>query len=105
VADLLARAGVGTLRLVDRDVVESGNLQGQCLFEEEDATQLLPKAEAAARQILSGRKDAISRQLVHFELWHGDVTMLSAAKVPDCPVCGQGRFELLERGDLFGKGQ
>jgi adenylyltransferase/sulfurtransferase len=50
-ANLLARAGVGTLRLVDRDIVDWTNLQRQTLFEEEDAAQSLPKAEAAARYL------------------------------------------------------
>ena len=48
-ANLLARAGVGTLRLVDRDFVDWTNLQRQSLFEEEDAARRLPKAEAAMR--------------------------------------------------------
>lgn len=50
-ASLLARAGVGTLRIVDRDYVESSNLQRQSLFEEQDAAESLPKAIAAARGI------------------------------------------------------
>jgi len=50
-ADLLARAGVGTLRLVDRDFVDWTNLQRQCLFEEQDAAERLPKAEAAVRYL------------------------------------------------------
>lgn len=48
---LLARAGVGTLRIIDRDYVEPSNLQRQLLFDEEDARQSTPKAEAAARKI------------------------------------------------------
>jgi len=51
IANLLARAGVGTLRLVDRDVVERSNLQRQCLYDEDDAAQSLPKAEAAVRHL------------------------------------------------------
>src|SRR5271165_359083 len=51
-ANLLARAGVGTLRLVDRDIVDLTNLQRQSLYTEEDATQSLPKAEAAARVLM-----------------------------------------------------
>ncbi len=50
-ASLLARAGVGTLTLIDRDFVESSNLQRQILFDEADARDSLPKAEAARRKI------------------------------------------------------
>jgi adenylyltransferase/sulfurtransferase len=50
-ASLLARAGVGTLRIIDRDYVEASNLQRQSLFEESDAADSLPKAVAAARRI------------------------------------------------------
>src|SRR6267154_266967 len=51
VASLLARSGVGTLRILDRDYVEPSNLQRQSLFDEADARDSLPKAVAAARQI------------------------------------------------------
>lgn len=50
-ASLLARAGVGTLTLIDRDFVEPSNLQRQVLFDEADALDSLPKAEAARRKI------------------------------------------------------
>lgn len=50
-ASLLARAGVGHLRVVDRDLVESSNLQRQVLFEQEDVDRLLPKAAAAAARL------------------------------------------------------
>jgi molybdopterin/thiamine biosynthesis adenylyltransferase len=50
-ASLLARAGVGTLTLIDRDFVEPSNLQRQVLFDESDALDSLPKAEAARRKI------------------------------------------------------
>jgi adenylyltransferase/sulfurtransferase len=50
-ASLLARAGVGTLTLIDRDFVEPSNLQRQVLFDEADALESLPKAEAARRHI------------------------------------------------------
>jgi molybdopterin/thiamine biosynthesis adenylyltransferase len=50
-ASLLARAGVGTIRIIDRDYVEASNLQRQSLFDENDAAESLPKAIAAARKI------------------------------------------------------
>jgi adenylyltransferase/sulfurtransferase len=50
-ASLLARAGVGNLTLIDRDFVETSNLQRQVLFDEADARDALPKAEAARRKI------------------------------------------------------
>lgn len=53
VASLLARAGVGRLHIIDRDYVESSNLQRQTLFDEADAAESLPKAVAAARKIRS----------------------------------------------------
>jgi molybdopterin-synthase adenylyltransferase len=50
-AGLLARAGVGRLTIIDRDFVEESNLQRQVLFDEADARESLPKAEAAKRKI------------------------------------------------------
>jgi molybdopterin-synthase adenylyltransferase len=50
-ASLLARSGIGTLRILDRDYVEASNLQRQSLFDENDARESVPKAIAAARQI------------------------------------------------------
>lgn len=50
-ANHLARAGVGHLRLVDRDFVELNNLQRQLLYDEEDVAQVLPKAVAASRKL------------------------------------------------------
>ena len=50
-ASLLARAGVGMLRIIDRDYVEASNLQRQTLFDEADAAESMPKAIAASRKI------------------------------------------------------
>jgi adenylyltransferase/sulfurtransferase len=51
VANLLVRAGVGRIRILDRDFVEPSNLQRQILFDEGDARESLPKAVAAERQL------------------------------------------------------
>ncbi|MFQ5749158.1 MAG: ThiF family adenylyltransferase, partial [Planctomycetota bacterium] len=50
-SDLLVRAGVGGLTLIDRDVVDWSNLGRQILFDEEDARRSRPKAEAAALRL------------------------------------------------------
>ena len=50
-AESLARAGVGKLRIADRDFVEASNLQRQTMFTESDATERIPKAVAAQNHI------------------------------------------------------
>ena len=50
-ANLLVRAGVGRVRVLDRDFVEPSNLQRQILFDETDARAALPKAVAAERKL------------------------------------------------------
>src|SRR5438477_12722620 len=67
-ASLLARAGVGTLRIIDRDYVEPSNLQRQMLFDEADAAESLPKAIAACRKIA-----ALNSQIVA-EPWVRDLS-------------------------------
>jgi molybdopterin-synthase adenylyltransferase len=51
IANLLIRAGLGALRIIDRDFVEPSNLQRQTLFEESDAQENLPKAVAAEKRL------------------------------------------------------
>ena len=58
-ASLLARAGVGKLRIIDRDYVEASNLQRQSLFDEVDASESLPKAIAAARKIAAFNSEIV----------------------------------------------
>jgi molybdopterin/thiamine biosynthesis adenylyltransferase len=53
IASLMGRAGVGFIRIIDRDFVESSNLQRQNLFDEADAAESAPKAIAASRKILA----------------------------------------------------
>jgi len=50
-AELLVRAGVGFIRIVDRDFVELSNLQRQSLYDEDDVRKSLPKATAAAAKL------------------------------------------------------
>jgi adenylyltransferase/sulfurtransferase len=56
-AGLLVRAGLGYLRIVDRDFVEPSNLQRQTLFDEADARDALPKAVAAERKLRAINSD------------------------------------------------
>lgn len=61
---LLARAGVGAIRIIDRDFVEPSNLQRQSLFDEQDAAESLPKAIAAARKIGSFNSEILVEPVV-----------------------------------------
>jgi molybdopterin-synthase adenylyltransferase len=51
IASTLVRAGVGRVRIIDRDFIEYHNLQRQILFDEEDIRNNLPKAVAAERHL------------------------------------------------------
>jgi adenylyltransferase/sulfurtransferase len=72
---LLARAGVGTIRVIDRDYVEQSNLQRQTLFEEEDAKESLPKAIAAARRVAAFNSEIVVEPQV------ADLTPANAEKL------------------------
>ena len=74
-AGALARAGIGRLRIVDRDYVELSNLQRQWLFDEADAELGLPKAAAAARKLA-----AINHE-VHIEPVIADLTAANAEEI------------------------
>lgn len=63
-AESLARAGIGHLRIVDRDFVEFSNLQRQTLFSESDAKQRLPKAVAAKRRIAEINSEITTEEIV-----------------------------------------
>jgi adenylyltransferase/sulfurtransferase len=74
-ASLLARAGVGTIRIIDRDYVEASNLQRQSLFDEADAAESLPKAIAAARKIAAFNSEIVIEPHVA-DLTPGNVEVL-----------------------------
>ncbi|MFF2484706.1 ThiF family adenylyltransferase [Paenibacillus sp. NPDC058071] len=63
-ANHLVRAGVGLVRIVDRDYVERSNLQRQMLYDEEDAEQGYPKAIAAERKLKRINSDVIIEAIV-----------------------------------------
>jgi adenylyltransferase/sulfurtransferase len=74
-AEALARAGVGRLRIVDRDFVEASNLQRQTMFTEADARERLPKAIACVRH-LSEINSAIETEAVVADVNHANVERL-----------------------------
>jgi len=86
----LCRAGVGTLRVVDRDVCELSNLQRQILFTDQDAREAAPKAEAARRALRAAnpevRVEAFARDLDHRSI---DALLEGV----DCVVDGTDSFE------------
>jgi molybdopterin/thiamine biosynthesis adenylyltransferase len=91
-ASLLARAGVGTLTLVDRDFVDESNLQRQVLFDEKDALQSLPKAVAAKQKI------------AQFNSWttvHAQVTDLVPGNIQQLLGGGSGASMILDATDNF----
>ncbi|HEX9928409.1 MAG TPA: ThiF family adenylyltransferase [Pyrinomonadaceae bacterium] len=63
-AEILARGGVGKLRIVDRDFVEFSNLQRQTLFSETDAKDRLPKAVAAKNRIAEINSEIETEEIV-----------------------------------------
>lgn len=90
VADSLARAGVGTLRLIDRDFVEIHNLQRQSLYDEEDVHNRTPKAVAAFER-LSAVNSQIAIEPIVDDLNSGNVARLLAGF--DLIVDGTDNFE------------
>src|ERR1700728_2975083 len=89
-ASLLARAGVGTLTLIDRDFVEESNLQRQVLFDEDDVREALPKAEAAREKISSFNREITVRSFVA-DLVPGNIHELLARA--DLILDGTDNFE------------
>ncbi len=90
VADLLVRAGVGFVRIVDRDFVELDNLHRQVLFTEQDAAEQLPKAIAAERR-LAEVNSQVEIDAVVADVNAGNIRHL-AAKM-DVLVDGTDNFE------------
>jgi adenylyltransferase/sulfurtransferase len=81
----LARAGVGKLRIADRDFVEASNLQRQTMFTERDASERTPKAIAAANHIREINQEIeIEPEIV--DVNHSNIERL----ISDCDVVLDG---------------
>jgi molybdopterin/thiamine biosynthesis adenylyltransferase len=80
-SSLLARAGVGTIRIIDRDYVEPSNLQRQTLFDESDAANSVPKAIAACRKIASFNSEIFAEPFVADVRPENIVELLDAAQL------------------------
>lgn len=91
-AEMLSRAGVGKLRIVDRDFVEFTNLQRQTLFKEEDAEQRLPKAAAAKKRISEINSDVEVEEIVA-DVNNSNVETL----IKDCDLVIDGTDNFLVR--------
>lgn len=91
-AESLARAGVGSLRIVDRDYVEASNLQRQSMFTESDAEQRLPKSIAAKKHITQINSEIIVEAEV-IDVNHSNVERL----VQQCDVVLDGTDNFVTR--------
>ncbi len=90
-ANALVRGGVGHLRLIDRDFIETSNLQRQVLFDEHDVAENLPKAEAAARKL------AAINSAVHVDPVVADIdrtNILELVRDADLVLDGTDNFEI-----------
>ena len=83
-AALLARAGTGTIHLIDRDYVEESNLQRQMLYTEADAAEAMPKAEAARRHLLEANSSIrIEAHVSDLNAENADELLLGAGVILD----------------------
>ena len=90
IANMLARAGVGHLIIVDRDFIEMTNLQRQVLFDEDDVKNAIPKAEAARAKIAKINSQVKVSAVVD-DVNHTNIEWLAGVKpdgsdAPDSPA-------------------
>jgi adenylyltransferase/sulfurtransferase len=90
-AEMLARAGVGKLRIVDRDFVEFTNLQRQTLYKESDAEERLPKAIAAKTRI-SEINSGIEVEAIVSDINHSNIE--SYLDACDLVIDGTDNFQI-----------
>lgn len=92
IANMLARAGVGHLVIVDRDFIEITNLQRQVLFDEADVRDAIPKAEAAKRKI-AGINSQVRVTAVVDDINHANIEKLAGINNPE-----YGKVDILVDG-------
>jgi molybdopterin-synthase adenylyltransferase len=90
-ATQLVRAGVGFVRLIDRDIVETSNLQRQALYDEDDAEQSLPKVIAAQEKLVRANRDVEIEALVADLTWRNAEPLLADV---DVIVDGSDNFQV-----------
>ena len=103
-AGLLARAGVGKLTLIDRDFVEPSNLQRQMLFDEQDALDALPKAEAARRHLARVNSSvSVIAQIADLVPANIEVLLAKSDLILDCTDNFETRYLLNDYSVAAGK--
>ncbi len=80
-AETMVRAGVGFVRLIDRDIVEESNLQRQSLFTEADASALRPKALAARARLQTVNSDVVIDPRVEDLTWDNARALLEGIEL------------------------
>lgn len=92
-AEFCVRAGVGELVIVDRDIVETSNLQRQSLFTEQDVRDALPKAEAARRKLLQVNSEmAIRAEVADFNFRNASKLAKDSTLILDATDNFEARF-------------
>ncbi|MBU0639467.1 MAG: ThiF family adenylyltransferase [Planctomycetes bacterium] len=92
-ADMLVRAGVGRVQIIDRDVIELHNLQRQTLFDEHDVAHDLPKAVAAANRLRKINSSVEVNAVVgHVDAGNAEELCEQADLILDCTDNFETRF-------------
>lgn len=91
-AEMLVRAGIGQLTIIDRDYVDWTNLQRQQLYNEQDARDSLPKAEAAKKRLQEINSD-VSISAITADAGPQELSALMDEKCPDLLLDGTDNFE------------
>ncbi|MBO6514578.1 MAG: ThiF family adenylyltransferase [Phycisphaerales bacterium] len=92
-ADLLVRAGVGTVTIIDRDLVERSNLHRQPLFTESDADEKKPKAIAAKERLEVVNAGVEVRGIIADFHCENALGLIEGGGVPDVLIDGTDNFE------------